>query len=72
MTIFEGHSNIEICWFTAKFGLIEGTILTIFGFVMTVITSLTFIQVSMSTLFAMFFMITYGVGFFLKKQQASA
>jgi hypothetical protein len=63
------HENIEIGWFTAIFGLIEGSVLTIYGFIIIFITELTFVQVALSTLFAMFFMITYAIAFILRKKK---
>jgi hypothetical protein len=63
------HPNLEICWFTALFGLFEGTTLVLYGIIIVFVTSLTFSQVALSTLFALFFVITYGYGYLLKNKE---
>lgn len=73
LRLFAGlQSDFKLMWFVAIFGVIEGTILTIFGFVIDLTTSLTFVQVSMSTLFALFFAVTYGLGFILRQTQKNS
>jgi ABC-type transport system involved in cytochrome c biogenesis permease subunit len=64
MRLFAGiGARPEIRWFVAAFGLFEGTLLTVFGLAVMALTPLTFSQVSLSTLFALFFAVAYGLAF---------
>jgi hypothetical protein len=64
LRLFAGlHPNREICWFTAIFGVLEGSALTAFGLFLWLTTELSFFQISLSTLFAFFFLIAYCVAF---------
>ena len=58
----------EFYWFTAKFGLFEGSILTVYCILIAAITSLTFVQVSVSLLFAASFVVMYGYAFYVRSQ----
>ncbi len=62
------HPNDDVCWFTAWFGLFEGSVLTTFGIIIVASTSLTLAQVALSTFFALFFVVTYAIAFVLKKR----
>jgi len=63
------HPNHDICWFTAIFGLLEGATLTTFGLFLWITTELSFFQVSLSTLFAFFFLTVYGTAFLMRKKE---
>jgi hypothetical protein len=68
LRLFAGiHPNREISWFTAVFGLVEGTVLTTYGIFLATTTELSFFQISLSTTFALVFAIAYGILFILKK-----
>jgi hypothetical protein len=61
MRLFAGtNSHPEVRWFVAAFGLFEGVVLTLFGIGVSILTSLKFRQVSLSTLFALAFALAYG------------
>ena len=60
------RQSLELQWFVAAFGLFEGVFLACFGLFLIVATRLSFFQVSLSTLFAFAFAITYGIGFYLR------
>jgi hypothetical protein len=62
----------DVRWFVAALGLIEGVLLALFGLVVMVLTPLTFLQVSLSTLFALGFAIVYGVAFLCRRMSAHA
>ena len=70
LRLFAGlHPNSEICWFTAIFGVFEGTVLTAFGLYLWLTTELGFIQVSLSMLFAIFFLIAYCIAFIMRREK---
>ena len=70
MRLYAGfHPNNEICWFTAIFGLLEGALLTTFGLFLWFTTELSFFHVSLSTLFAFFFLIAYGTAFLMRRKE---
>jgi len=70
MRLFAGlHPNHDICWFTAIFGLLEGALLTTFGLFLWITTELSFFQVSLSTLFAFFFLTAYGTAFLMRRKE---
>ena len=63
-------SRAEIGWFVAAFGIFEGALLGAFGLVVPWVTSLTFGQVWLSTVFALVFAAAYG-GAFLWRRASS-
>jgi len=69
LRLFAGlHPNRDISWFTAIFGLVEGTVLTTYGIFLAITTKLSFLQISLSTTFALIFAIAYGIVFILRKK----
>lgn len=62
-------AEAHLQWFVAAFGLLEGALLTAFGLAMTVVTPLTFAQVSLSTLFALTFALAYGLAFLMRRAE---
>lgn len=60
-------ANADVSWFAGAFGIFEGITLTAFGLVIPVMTSLTFGQVWLSTLFAAAFAFAYGIAFLWRK-----
>jgi len=62
------NSQPEIRWFVAAFGLFEGALLAVFGLAVMALTPLTFHQVSLSTLFALFFAVAYGAAFLRRRK----
>lgn len=70
LRMFAGwHPNKEICWFAAIFGLLEGAALTTFGLFLWLTTELSFLHVSLSTLFAFFFLIAYAEAFLIRRKE---
>ena len=61
------NARTEIRWFVAAFGLFEGVLLAVFGLAVMALTPLTFLQVSLSTLFALAFAVAYGTAFLLRR-----
>jgi hypothetical protein len=71
LRLFAGlHSNREISWFTAIFGLVEGTVLTIYGIFLATTTELSFSQISLSTTFGLIFAVAYGIVFILRGKKS--
>jgi hypothetical protein len=64
-------ARIEIRWFAAVFGVVEGVLLTVFSLVLMAVTPLSLAQVSLSTLFAGGFAGAYAVAF-IRRSQARA
>lgn len=56
-------------WFVAAFGLLEGALLTGFGVAVALATELSFLQVSLSTAFALVFAIAYAIAFALRSRE---
>ena len=63
-------SRAEFGWFVAAFGVFEGALLGAFGLVIPWVTSLTFGQVWLSTVFALVFAAAYA-GAFLRRRASS-
>jgi hypothetical protein len=60
-------ANADVGWFVGAFGIFEGIVLTAFGLVIPVTTSLTFGQVWLSTVFAVVFAFAYGIAFLWRR-----
>lgn len=63
------RKNTQLQWFVAAFGIFEGGFLTCYRMFLTASTVLTFLQVSLSTIFALVFFIAYLIAFILRKKQ---
>jgi hypothetical protein len=67
LRLFAGTGkNIQLQWFVAAFGIFEGGFLTVYGLFLTASTTLTFFQISLSTIFAFVFFIAYLIAFTLR------
>ena len=60
-------ASADVGWFVGAFGIIEGIVLTAFGLVIPVTTSLAFGQVWLSTVFAAVFAVAYGIAFLWRR-----
>lgn len=61
--------NTQLQWFVAAFGIFEGGFLGCYGLFLTASTTLTFFQVSLSSIFALVFFIAYLIAFMLRTKQ---
>lgn len=70
LRVFAGwRAGPAVAWFTAVFGLIEGTSLTLYGAFSAAAGKLSPVQVSLSTVFALVFTLAYGAAFLRRRRE---
>ncbi len=63
---YAARGSDEFVYFTAFFGLIEGTVLTLFGVSYSILSGMPFSKTSLSTFFAFVFAMAYASVFFIR------
>ncbi len=63
---YAARSSDELVYFTAFFGLIEGTVLALFGVGYSILSGMPFSKTSLSTFFAFVFMMAYASVFIIR------
>ncbi len=67
--IYAARRSGEIVYFTALFGLVEGTVLALYGTGYSILSGMPFSKTSLSTFFALTFAIAYASVFYLRTRK---
>ena len=66
--IYAARGSCKLVYFTAFFGLVEGTILALYGVSYSILNDMSFSKTSLSTFFALIFALAYASVFYLRKR----
>ena len=64
--LYAARGSCELVYFTARFGLVEGTVLALYGVGYSILSGMPFSKTVLSTFFALIFAISYACVFYLR------